>query len=731
MKSKGCSNWADILISAGWANNEESCVEECKKTAGCNFANFQYMPCGWTGSGGDVNQCFMYNGNCDVERNDCWDLYQIEYPQPLEFQRTGKGIGCSNYEKITFESDVFTSVGECALKCNKLGACKGFDFQPSEYWDCNGEGWTKGGCVLFNGNCSKEKNPCWDLWSKIGERSGKPLETTITKDVAQGEKKVPVDNAGGFFIGQDVMLVSGGIKQTRRIQNGYMGTFVLSPAVPGLSKGGRVILVYEDAVRKGYVPQDDRCPSMVYDQKTIFASTCKKTDYFFCSSSPVLCSDGSTVFRVVARCSGGKWTATSTDQDVCKEMLQAGTPVETKTSGKIAIGATQVPVTSSTGFAVGQDIMLRSMTHSRTRTITRLGGGPGRRLSGSIIQVAPALDVEFAAGARVLQVFDDAVRNALVPQDDRCPVDYPFLPEDWPCGQQDSFRCAFDMRSCEGKVKFSTVARCFSGTWEASSTKSQSCADATYPIQIEPQHHTYWDCKGQTCDQPLLDSSGTCTSAGVCAQWFLPKEYAPQDPMDHGGPAYGENLWMVGKFSDDLSTRLGHTSDDPSCGKSDDSATVKGCGRCVLYQTHQAVRQNWRVVVMKKGTCTSNDCLGKEAFGLAVPGYASPDRDTFNKCEEAGASKAGVTKVQSQAANWKAGNKDVWGNYGDTTNPTVRSRCDDLPEGELRDGCKRFSDWGWKHQAAEDATGKPSYVAVDCPQGFITYISGLYGTAFS
>ena len=41
--------------------------------------------------------------------------------------------------------------------------------------------------------------------------------------------------------------------------------------------------------------------------------------------------------------------------------------------------------------------------------------------------------------------------------------------------------------------------------------------------------------------------------------------YAPMDPADFGGAAYGESLWLTGAASDGLSALLG--ADDGCCGE--------------------------------------------------------------------------------------------------------------------------------------------------------------------
>ena len=61
----------------------------------------------------------------------------------------------------------------------------------------------------------------------------------------------------------------------------------------------------------------------------------------------------------------------------------------------------------------------------------------------------------------------------------------------------------------------------------------------------------YWDCNGQGCDSLVLQPWDE-------TRYWSPAAYAPQDPLEHGGPSsYGEKLWMVGAASDALAAMLG------------------------------------------------------------------------------------------------------------------------------------------------------------------------------
>ena len=67
----------------------------------------------------------------------------------------------------------------------------------------------------------------------------------------------------------------------------------------------------------------------------------------------------------------------------------------------------------------------------------------------------------------------------------------------------------------------------------------------------------FWDCNGGACDAKTLQpwDQNKYRYAGT---------YAPLDPINYGGPIYGEKLWMTGAASDALSNMLG--PNDGCCG---------------------------------------------------------------------------------------------------------------------------------------------------------------------
>ena len=134
----------------------------------------------------------------------------------------------------------------------------------------------------------------------------------------------------------------------------------------------------------------------------------------------------------------------------------------------------------------------------------------------------------------------------------------------------------------------------------------------------------FWDCNGAACDSRTL-------------QPFVPRnyrysaQYAPLDPGDYGGSAYGERLWMTGAASDSLSTLLG--ADDGCCGTDPDGGG--GCGKCVLVRNPGAVNADWSAVVMKKNRCPpwSSGCeAGNVNLDVAVPGFDNLQFSTANIC---------------------------------------------------------------------------------------------------
>ena len=78
--------------------------------------------------------------------------------------------------------------------------------------------------------------------------------------------------------------------------------------------------------------------------------------------------------------------------------------------------------------------------------------------------------------------------------------------------------------------------------------------------------------------------------------------YAPQDPFDHGGPAYGEAIWMTGAVSPTLGAALGS---DASCCGMDLHDNGGGCGRCMLLRNPQQARNVSMTAIVMKKSCAS------------------------------------------------------------------------------------------------------------------------------
>ena len=84
----------------------------------------------------------------------------------------------------------------------------------------------------------------------------------------------------------------------------------------------------------------------------------------------------------------------------------------------------------------------------------------------------------------------------------------------------------------------------------------------------------FWDCNGAACDSATLQPWNPNV-------YRYTAQYAPLNPNDYGGSVYGENIWMTGATSDDLSAIMGECTgvDDGCCGV---DGTRGGCGKCLL-----------------------------------------------------------------------------------------------------------------------------------------------------
>lgn len=160
----------------------------------------------------------------------------------------------------------------------------------------------------------------------------------------------------------------------------------------------------------------------------------------------------------------------------------------------------------------------------------------------------------------------------------------------------------------------------------------------------------FWDCNGGACDARTLQpwDQNKYRYAGT---------YAPINPQLHGGPLYGEKLWMTGAASDTLSKLLG--ANDGCCGVADEG----GCGKCLLVTNPSAVNKDWSAVVMKKNRCPpwSHGCEnGNAHFDLAVPGYDNLEFSTANIC---GQPNTILSKYQSSVCGdwYKRGSSTIQG----------------------------------------------------------------------
>eukprot|EP00420_Gonyaulax_spinifera_P008259 CAMPEP_0197920514 /NCGR_PEP_ID=MMETSP1439-20131203/89066_1 /TAXON_ID=66791 /ORGANISM="Gonyaulax spinifera, Strain CCMP409" /LENGTH=528 /DNA_ID=CAMNT_0043542717 /DNA_START=56 /DNA_END=1640 /DNA_ORIENTATION=- len=215
----------------------------------------------------------------------------------------------------------------------------------------------------------------------------------------------------------------------------------------------------------------------------------------------------------------------------------------------------------------------------------------------------------------------------------------------------------------------------------------------------------FWDCNGGGCDSVVLQPWDK-------KKYIYPPQYAPADPEDYGGSAYGEKLWMTGAASDILSAKMG--PDVENCGSSTEGSG--GCGQCLIVRNPYAINPNWTAVVMKKNRCPpeSPGCH-KAHMDFAVPGFDVLHVSLSNVCgDRHKRDETFITKEQSSICG---------------TTPAHSCDCsgipDDTPEKKmLRKGCELFQAWGWTH-------GNPllNYQPVPCPKAFVERVR--WGKAFS
>jgi len=217
----------------------------------------------------------------------------------------------------------------------------------------------------------------------------------------------------------------------------------------------------------------------------------------------------------------------------------------------------------------------------------------------------------------------------------------------------------------------------------------------------------YWDCAGQGCDASMLQPWDR-------KRYVSPSGYAPQDPGDFGGAAYGERMWLTGAASDALSALMG--DDDGCCGADHNDGGVGGCGKCALVQNPDSLHPLWTAVVMKKNRCPpwSNGCgAGEPHFDVAAPGFDNLQWSTANVC----GLQAG-TGFASQAQSETLGG--WWSKCANTAE--CAHLCDRLPHSFQR-GCRLFASWGWLRGNPD----KVKFRAVECPPEFVKHVSMQFG----
>eukprot|EP00418_Pyrodinium_bahamense_P067041 CAMPEP_0179100626 /NCGR_PEP_ID=MMETSP0796-20121207/46485_1 /TAXON_ID=73915 /ORGANISM="Pyrodinium bahamense, Strain pbaha01" /LENGTH=368 /DNA_ID=CAMNT_0020798459 /DNA_START=49 /DNA_END=1151 /DNA_ORIENTATION=- len=205
----------------------------------------------------------------------------------------------------------------------------------------------------------------------------------------------------------------------------------------------------------------------------------------------------------------------------------------------------------------------------------------------------------------------------------------------------------------------------------------------------------FWDCNGGSCDAPVLQPWDQKI-------YVYAPQYAPADPMDYGGPMYGEKLWMTGAASDLLSEKMG--PDREGCGYSTEGGG--GCGQCIIVRNPWAKNPNWTAIVMKKNRCPpeSHGCHLAH-MDIAVPGFDHLGVSLSNVCgDRRQRAETFLTKEQSGICGQSQAHAcDCSGIPGDTPERKM-----------LRKGCELFRAWGWTH-------GNPllNYQPVECPPGLV------------
>merc|ERR1719245_2921610 len=163
----GCDNWDKILMLPTTNPSPDDCFAECSSTPGC--VSFNYQPADCDTGGVAAQTCYLYNhlAECMEGANQCWDLYYMDAPPPSTFQLSANMTGCSNWASVeigTTQTDL--SYEQCKKLCSDNAVCVAFNYQ---HGPCSGdEMMGEGACMLFSGECERESNPCWDLYTTGG-----------------------------------------------------------------------------------------------------------------------------------------------------------------------------------------------------------------------------------------------------------------------------------------------------------------------------------------------------------------------------------------------------------------------------------------------------------------------------------------------------------------------------------------------------------------------------------
>merc|ERR1712032_174490 len=73
---QGCANWKDIKIGdASTGLTVDECGKLCAATSTCAQFNIQTSSCK---DGIAAGACYLFQAGCELQANDCWDLYTPE-----------------------------------------------------------------------------------------------------------------------------------------------------------------------------------------------------------------------------------------------------------------------------------------------------------------------------------------------------------------------------------------------------------------------------------------------------------------------------------------------------------------------------------------------------------------------------------------------------------------------------------------------------------------------------